>query len=62
VPGEHKYHFENIPEGWWKVDVRTILHEGVSLMYPNEKGDQYNIEDVKGSSAMWGEKYLKSCS
>ncbi len=59
VAGEHKLHFKDIPEGWWKVDVRDILQQGVALMYPNDKGEQYKIEDVKGSCTMWSEKYIK---
>jgi hypothetical protein len=59
VPGEHQYHGKDIPRGWWRVDVRLVLQEGVSLMYPNDKGDQYMIQDVKGGNTMWGETNLK---
>jgi hypothetical protein len=59
VPGEHTFHGQDIPSGWWRVDVRVVLQEGVSLMFPNERGDQYMIEDAKGAPAMWTEKNLK---
>ena len=62
VPGEHQFHGEDIPEGWWRADVSNVLTPGVALMYPNERADQYKIEDAKGSVAMWSEKYIKSIS
>ena len=59
LPGQHRYHGEEIPDTWFKVDVREILIPGVPLMYPNERGDQHNIEDTKGGNTVWDQKYLK---
>ena len=60
VPGEQEFHFQEIPPGWRKVDVRLVLQEGVPLMFPWERGDQLMIEDVKGSCALWAERHLKA--
>ena len=59
VSGEHKFYGEDIPEGWWRADVCNVLTPGVALMYPNDRAEQYRIEDTKGSIAMWAEKYIK---
>ena len=59
VSGEHKFLGEDIPEGWWRVDVCNVLTPGVALMYPNDRAEQYKIEDTKESVAMWAEKYIK---
>ena len=59
MSGEYKFHGEDIPEGWWTVDVCNVLTPRVALMYPNDRAKQYRIEDTKGSVAMWAEKYIK---
>lgn len=62
VAGEHKFHGKDIPEGWWRVDVSNVLTIGVALMFPNERADQHRIEDAKGSTAMWAERFIKASS
>lgn len=62
VLGEHKFHKEDILEGWWRVDVSNVLTAGVALMFPNERADQHRIEDAKGSTAMWAERFIKASS
>lgn len=59
LPGKHKYHFRDIPECWFKVDVRDVLQSKVALMFPNYPAEQEVIDDVKGSSTLWNQKYLK---
>ena len=59
LPGKHKFHFIDIPETWFKVDVREILQKGVALMFPFDANDQNVIDDVRGTSTMWDQKYLK---
>lgn len=62
VAGTHKFHFKDIPESWYKVDVKSILQPGVALMIPNDKADQTVIEHAKGSSTLWAMKYIKLAS
>ena len=62
LPGKHKFHFMDIPETWFKVDVLEILHLEVQLMFDNDDDEQVNIEDAKGSSTIWDQKYIKMCT
>jgi hypothetical protein len=48
IGGEHKFHFREIPEKWFKVDVQEALLPATALMQPNEDVDQH----VVGTS--WG--------
>ena len=59
IPGKHKFHFSEIPEMWFKVDVRDVLHPGVALMFPNSEDSQEKVEDCKGTYTIWDQKYLK---
>ena len=59
LPKKHKFHFTDIPEMWLKVDVREILQKGVALMFPFDADDQNVINDVRGTSTLWDQKYLK---
>lgn len=59
LPGKHKYHCEEIPELWFKVDIIEILQGRVALMFPNEQADQHVVEDARGSCTIWNQKYLK---
>ena len=60
LPGQHQFHFCDIPETWFKVDVITILQPSVPLMYPNAEAEHSIIEHVKGTSTIWDQKYLKT--
>jgi hypothetical protein len=46
VGGEHKCHFKEILEKWFKVDVQEALLPEIALMQPNEDVDQHVIGDV----------------
>lgn len=59
IPGVHKFHCADIPETWFRVDVKEVFHGGVSLMFPNAADDQEKVEDVKGTSTIWNQKFLK---
>ena len=59
LPGKHKFHFTDIPETWFKVDVSDILQKGVALMFPFDADDQNVMEDVRGTCTLWNQKYLK---
>jgi hypothetical protein len=39
VAREHKFHFKEIPEKWFKVDVQEALLPESALMHPNEDAD-----------------------
>ncbi len=60
MPGKHKFHFQDIPENWFKIDVHEILIPGVKLMFPSRDDEQDKIEDVKGTATLWDSKYLKA--
>lgn len=60
ILGKHKFHFQDIPENWFKIDVQDVLLPGVKLMSPNADDEHTKIEDVKGTSTVWDQKYLKA--
>lgn len=60
ISGKHKFHFQDIPENWFKIDVQDVLLPGVKLMSPNADDEHTKIEDVKGTSTVWDQKYLKA--
>ena len=57
--GKHKFHHMDIPETWFRVDVREILQKGVALMLPVDGDDQNVIEDARGTSTLWNQNYMK---
>jgi hypothetical protein len=56
---EHKFHFKEIPEKWFKVDVQEALLPETTLMQPNEDADQHVVGDVVGTTVIWDQKHLK---
>jgi hypothetical protein len=60
LPGEHKFHFIDIPEKWFKVDVREIYSPNVTLMLQNLDADQLKVKDVLKGNTVWDGKYIKS--
>jgi hypothetical protein len=59
IGGEHKFHFKEIPEKWFKVDVQEALLPETTLMQPNEDADQHVVGDVVGIAVIWDQKHLK---
>jgi hypothetical protein len=59
IGGEDKFHFTSIPETWFKIDVGEIYAPDVPLMWENESADQMKVGDMKGSNAVWDQKFLK---
>jgi hypothetical protein len=59
ISGEHKFHFKEIPEKWFKVDVQEALLPETTLMQPNEDVDQHVVGDVVGTAIIWDQKHLK---
>ena len=62
LPGEHLFHFKDIPDDWLKIDVTDILHQNVPLMISVPNADQEVIEQALGLYAMWHSKYVKISS
>jgi hypothetical protein len=59
IGGEHKFHFKEIPEKWFKVDVQEALLPETTLMQPNEDADQHVVGDIVGTAVIWDQKHLK---
>jgi hypothetical protein len=59
IGGEDKFHFTSIPETWFKIDVGEIFAPDIPLMWENESVDQMMVGDIKGSNAVWDQKFLK---
>jgi hypothetical protein len=59
VAGEHKFHFKEIPEKWFKVDVQEALLPKTTLMHPNDDADQHVVGDVVGTAVIWDQKHIK---
>ena len=59
IPGIHKFHFNDIPETWFKVDILEIMLPDVPLMMPRDDEGFSVMKDVKGTSTLWDQKYLK---
>jgi hypothetical protein len=59
VAGGHKFHFKEIPEKWFKVDVEEALLPETALMHPNEDADQHVVGDVVGTVVIWDQKHIK---
>ena len=47
IPGLHKFHCLDIPENWFKVEVKEVFHGGVALMLSNAADDAMKVADVK---------------
>jgi hypothetical protein len=59
VGGEAKFHFVDIPDKWFKIDIREALLPQTALMYVNEPADQYLVGDVVGTASIWDQRYIK---
>jgi hypothetical protein len=57
---EHKFHFREIPEKWFKVDVQEALLPETALMQPNEDANQHVVGDFVGTAVIWDQKHLKT--
>jgi hypothetical protein len=52
MSGKHKFHFKDIPDGFFKVDVREALLPNVALMVPNADAEQEKLKDAVGTSVI----------
>jgi hypothetical protein len=57
--GFKKFHFNTIPDGWLKVDVKDATAPSANLMYPHPAANQYEVKDVVGGNTLWDEKFVK---
>jgi hypothetical protein len=62
VEGEAKFHFVDIPDKWFKIDIREALLLETALMYVNEPADQYLVGDIVGTTSIWDQRYIKKAS
>ena len=60
ISGQDKFHFRDIPENWFKVDVRKAHHPNVALMFPDDDADQLVIHDVLNGNTIWDGRLIKS--
>jgi hypothetical protein len=59
MSGKHKFHFKDIPDGFFKVDVREALLPNVAFMVPNVDAKQEKLKDAVRTSALWLEKCIQ---
>jgi hypothetical protein len=57
--GEHKFHFKDTSDGFFKVDVREALLPNVALMVLNAGAEQEKLKDAVETSALWLEKCIR---
>jgi hypothetical protein len=62
VGGEAKFHFVDILDKWFKIDIREALLPETVLMYVNEPADQYLVGDIVGTISIWDQRYIKKAS
>lgn len=60
VWGVDKFHFKEIPQFCYKVDITHTLIDDAPLMHPHAGGDQFLIRDVIGGSVLWNQKHMKA--
>jgi hypothetical protein len=59
---EAKFHFVDILDKWFKIDIREALLPETALMYINEPADQYLVGDFVGIASIWDQRYIKKAS
>jgi hypothetical protein len=62
VGGEAKFHFVDIPDKWFKIDIREALLPETALIYVNEPADQYLVGDIVETISIWDQRYIKKAS
>ena len=48
ISREHKFHFKEILEKWFKMDVQEALLPETTLMQPNAYANQHVVGDIVG--------------
>jgi hypothetical protein len=62
VGREAKFHFVDIPDKWFKIDIWEPLLPETALMYVKEPADQYLVGDIVGTTSIWNQRYIKKAS
>jgi hypothetical protein len=62
VGGEAKFHFVDIPDKWFKIDIWEALLPETALIYVNELTNHYLVGDVVGTASIWDQRYIKKAS
>jgi hypothetical protein len=57
---EHKFHFSDIPEKWFKVDVHKTHCPNATLIFQNEDAEQTKVKDVLKGNTIWDDRYMKN--
>jgi hypothetical protein len=60
--GEQKFHFRDIPDKWFKVDVRKAHCPNASLMFLNNYADQIKVKDILKGNTIWDGRYMKNAA
>jgi hypothetical protein len=58
--GQHQFHFRDIPDKWFKVDVREAHFPNAALMFPDDNAEQLVIRDVLNGNTVWDGKHMKT--
>jgi hypothetical protein len=59
---EAKFHFVDILDKLFKIEIREALLPETALMYVNEPADQYLVGDFVGIASIWDQRYIKKAS
>jgi hypothetical protein len=59
---EAKFHFVDILDKLFKIEIREALLPETALMYINEPADQYLVGDFVGIASIWDQRYIKKAS
>lgn len=59
ISKEHKWHGKDIPKGWFRVDMREILHPNMPLMVENLVMNQVKLVEVVGANVIWDSKNMR---
>lgn len=59
IGGVDKFHCMEIPNSWYRVDVLSVLHPNLPLMFPKAEADQHVLRDVQGGNVIWDSKYIR---
>ena len=62
LPGEQKFHFMDILEKWFKVNLREAYCPSALLMFPNEDAQQAKVKDAVKDNTIWDGRYIKSAA
>jgi hypothetical protein len=62
LTGEQKFYFRDIPDKWFKVDVREADCPNTSLMFSDDDAIQIKVKDVVKGNTIWDGRYMKNAA